>query len=488
MALVNITPVAWSVPVEPIEGLEPYGMTQEVLQETFSLFRNVMREPTGMRNKYSDSVITFSDAGKSFTISPLSGSFEYYISGKKYTVSTALTFTLPVVSPASLNEGQWFFYFTAAGLQGSQTAWILTDPVVPVANGYWDSTNQKWIRENEERHGVRMDSETHRLLHRTDGSKVDQDVTKLQITNFTVSGDGTQNVHAQFGITDGTFFDEDISIDIVHSNTPTNFFEQYLRPYAKLPGFYLNGPDYWRERTATDFPVYHNVTGPCSYNMLSGGNWSAQPCTDGYFFATWLIYTDDIREPVIWILGQRQDPDLISAINNNTRFGNPINGEVGLQIPRRFSEEFYFYKKLIWETKTTFTNTPRARLRYVATSTEITPASDRYAMIGAYNGLASNKFLEFYPGQSSDVAPFPIPEASYLRVLALGAVAASTGTVSIYKNGNFTTPIETIALTAGTYAKKYITVQLATDDYLAAKVTSGSINKPRLTTWVQTSL
>jgi hypothetical protein len=488
MSLVTASPVAWSVPVETIEGLESSQVTQEVLQETYALFRNILREPTGMRNKYSDSNLSFDNVSKSFSISPKNGSFEYYISGKRYTVSTTLTFTLPVVSPASLNEGQWFFYFTASGLQGSQTAWVLTDPVVPVSNGYWDSTNQMWIRKNEERHGVRMDSDTHRLLHRTDGSKIDQDPTKLMIYNYSVNGSGNLSADAQFAITDGSFYDEDISVDIKHANVPSNPFEQFLQPYAKLPGFYLSGPDYWREKQATDFPVYSNPTGTCSYNMWNGTSWSTQPCTNGYFFATWLVYTDDYEEPVIWLLGQRQDSDLISAINNNTRFGNPINGIQGLTIPRRFSEEFYFYKKLIWETSTSFTNTPRARLRYVATSTEVTPASDRYAMIAAYNGLASNKYLEFYPGQSSDVAPFPIPEPSYIRILALRSVASSTGTVSIYKNGNFTTPIASVALSAGQYAKVSITVQLNADDNLTAKVTSGSINKPALTMWIQTSL
>jgi hypothetical protein len=489
MSSASATPVAWSVPVETIEGLEDSAVTQEVLQETYALFRNIMLEPTGMRRKYLDSVISYSDAGKSFSISPLPGSsFEYYISGKKYTVSTTLTFTLPTVANPALNEGQWFFYFDVNGLQGSQTAWVITDPIVLVSNGYWDSTNQIWIRKNEERHGVRMDSDTHKLLHRTDGSKIDQDPSKLMIYNYTLNGTGTLNTDAQFGITDGTFYDEDVSVDIKHANVPANPFEQYLQPYAKLPGFYLIGTDNWRKHQATDFPIYHNPTGTCSYNMLSGSTWSVQPCTNGYFFATWLIYTDDYEEPVIWVLGQRQDSDLISAINNNTRFGDPINGTPGLSVPRRFSEECYFYKKLIWETSTSFTNTPRARLRFVATSTEITPASDRYAAIAAYNGNASNRFLEFYPGQTSDTSPFPIPDSSYLRTMTLTSTAASTGTVTIYKSTNLTLPIATISLSGSVYVKSVFAVQLLANDKLVAKVTSGSINKPCLTLWVQTSL
>lgn len=486
--LVSVTPVARSVPHDPIDGLEVSQDTQKALEQLMKLFRYVEKEPTGMPNKYSDSVIDFSNTGKSFSISPLSGSFDFYIRGKEYTVSTTLTYVLPTVANPADNEGVWFFYFTDAGLQGSQTVWDLRSPLVPLANGYWDSTNQVWIRENEERHGVTMDFDTHRLLHRTEGSKVEQEASSLVMLNYTTSGDGSMDVHAQYGISDGVFFDEDISIDIKHAAVPVNHFEQYLRPYASLPGFYLSGVDYWRKKTATSFPVYNNTVGTCSYNYWNGSAWQLQPCTNGYFFATWLVYTDDVHEPVIWLLGQREDPDLISAVNNNTRLGNPLNGLPGLSIPRKFSEEFYFYKKLIWETSTSFTNTPRARLRYVAATSEIVTASDRYAMIGSYNGNAANRYLEFYPGQGSDTAPFPIPELSYLRTIALRAVANSTGTVSIYKYPDFTNAITSISLSNSMYAKKFVTIQLNPDEFLTAKVTQGSINKPALTMWIQTSV
>lgn len=476
---VRVTPVARAVPHEPIEGLEVSYETQTALNAIFHLFRSVMKEPTGFVNKYSDSVLTFTDATRTISIAPTGASFDYYIRGKVYTVSSPQSCQIPAVA----NEGLWFMYFDATGAcVVSQTPWDLTAAVAPIATGYWDSTNAKWIRKNEERHGVTMDFDTHRLLHRAEGAKVDiQTVGSLTIGNYVTDGDGSLNSHAQYSVSNGTYFDEDLALDIKHAAVPANPFEQFLTPTAKIPVFYLSGADSWRMKTADTYPIFQNPPGTCYYNRLNAGTWNLQPCTNGYYFATWLVYTDDLSEPVITILGQRQDVDLISAINLNTRSG--------LILPRRFSEEMYFYRKIVWQTDTTYANTPKARIRYVATTVEITPSNDRYSVICSYNGNAgTGKFLEWYPGQTSDTSPFPIPESSYIRTVTLSTTAASTGTLSFYKSTDLATSILDVSLSASVYTKVNAAIPLLADDKLVTKVSAGSFNKPALTMFVQTSL
>lgn len=468
---------AQNIPHDTISGMETSDNVQSGLDYLMKLFRDVMKEPTGMVNKYVDSTLVYNNTTRTVSISPKLTSFDYYIRGKIYTVTTTLSYQI------TDTEGLWYFYFDVNGIfQGSQTAWSLLDPTVPVCTGYWDSVNNLFIRDNEERHGVTMDADTHRLLHRCEGAKIDTTYPQgLVIGNYTEAGNGSLDSHAQYSVSNGTYFDEDISIDIVNAITPANPFEQRLSPIAYVPVFYLlNGGD-WRRKNATQFPFYENPPALPYYNLFSAGVWSVAPVTNNYFFATWLIYSDANTEPVLTILGQRQDSDLISAVNNNTR--------ANLILPRKFSEEFYFYRKLVWEVSTSFTNTPKCRLRYVATSTETTAANDRYCAICNYNGNAGiGKYLEFYAGQSSDTSPFPIPEPTFIKSLMLGVVAASTGTISLYRQTDIVNPILTISLAAASYIRTNHALLLAADEKLVAKVTSGSFNKPALTVFFQTNL
>jgi hypothetical protein len=471
---------AQNIPHDVIVSMETSTNVQTGLEYLMKLFRDVQGEPTGFPRKYTDSILTFDNGTRTFSIAPKTPtytSFEYYIRGKVYTVTTTHSYVV------TDTEGLWYFYFDASGvLRGSQTPWLLSDPVAIIATGYWDAANNLWIRDNEERHGTTMDYDTHRRMHLVEGSQIQTTYPQgLLITNYTDNGDGTLNSHAQYAITDGVYFDEDISIEIKHSASPANPFEQILYPIAYVPVFYLlNGGD-WRKKNGTQFPIYENPPSLPYYNQNNAGTWSLQPVTNNYFFATWLIYSDALTEPVLTILGQRQDPDLISAVNNNTK--------AGLLLPRKFSEEFYFYKKIIWEASTSFTNTPKARIRFIAISTETAPANDRYLAICNYNGNAgTGKYLDFYPGQSSDLSPFPIPESTFVKTLILTAIASSTGTVSIYKSTDLVNPILNISLSTSKYQRVNIAYLLSSDDLLVAKVSAGSINKPALTMFFQTNL
>ena len=227
----DVTQVAESTPLNEIEGLDASDV-QKGIYEIFSLFRHGILEPTGFARKYHDSVMTYDAATRTFSIRPLNESYIVYVRAKKFVKTTTESFQIP----ATDNEGLWFFSFDENGvIQGSQDVWDLRNPIAPISTGYWDSDNSIWITENEERHGIVMDADTHRRMHLADGSKVSLDASLLAIINYTESGDGSQNSHAQYGITDGTYFDEDIDVNIVHKDTPTENFEQYLRPYAKLP-------------------------------------------------------------------------------------------------------------------------------------------------------------------------------------------------------------------------------------------------------------
>jgi hypothetical protein len=474
-----ITQVAKSTPFDNSTHNFNETDVQASLDYILNIFKNVIKEPTGFVNKFLDSTISFDNSTRTFSITPKTPThtqYQYCINGKIYTETTTKTIIISNI------EGLHYIWFdTNQSLQESTSVWDLSSSITPVSMIYWDSSNGIALRIGEERHGVILDKDTHKYLHKVEGPRIGLDPTHFVLGDYVLNGDGSLNSHAQYSITNGTIYDEDLFVDIINSATPTNNFEQKLSPIIYAPVFYLLGTDTWNMKTADSFPFYQNNPNPCYYNYNNMGTWSLANCTNTYYFATWLVLTTSIVEPVAVILGQRQDMDLISAINNNTKSG--------LILPRKFNDEMYLLKKLIWQTDTSYTNTPKARLVYIATTTEINPANDRYQALCNYNGNAgSGKYLDFFPGQSSDTSPFPIPESSYLRTLILTASANSTGTMSVYFSTDLVNPVASISLSNNKYARQDFALYLPQDTQLVTKILSGSINKPGALLWVQTSL
>lgn len=117
--------------------------------------------------------------------------------------------------------------------------------------------------------------------------------------------------------------------------------------------------------------------------------------------------------------------------------------------------------------------------------------NDRYPVDCFYNGNAgATRFLEFFTNiDSSQInAPFIPPENSKIITIVAGAVANSTGVVSIYKNGNYATSIYDITYTNN---RKIIltglTIALTALDDISIRVSSGSINKPYIRFWINTA-
>lgn len=107
-------------------------------------------------------------------------------------------------------------------------------------------------------------------------------------------------------------------------------------------------------------------------------------------------------------------------------------------------------------------------------------------ILGSYNGNANvGRYLEFFPGIDSLTAPYFIPVNSYIVAFTLSAIANSTGTVGIFKTSNLVTPLTTLSLTANKNVFNItLGVPLNQGDFIAARVTSGSINKPYIVWYI----
>ncbi len=350
---------------------------------------DVRGEATGFPNR-TDTIISFTTSTRTFSIAPTGASFDFYYRGSKYTKNTAQTVQI------TDTEGSWTFYFDGAGVLQAAQSFPGHKNAVIVANVYWDATNKSKVVVGEERHGLTMDGDTHTYLHKTVGTRYN---SGLSLT-ASLTGTGNSNVDAETAITGGIIFDEDIQHTIVHSATPTNIFEQNLGTTgagvvtspAKLPVYYRSGASgYWRKIAATAFPVYGNGTSTTiSYNNPAGP-WTVPPATSGYFVAAWIMATNNINEPVIAIVGQRQDNTIATARSNNTydtlSFGS---------LP--FEETKVLYR-VIFETKNSFNNGVASRIVDIQDLRSVSnlPGGTYVASAhGALSGLSNDDHTQYF--------------------------------------------------------------------------------------------
>lgn len=325
---------------------------------------SLSQEYTGFPNR-TDSVFSFTDATRTFSIAPVSTSFDYYQNSVKYTKTVLDSVQI------SNTSGIWFIYYVGTTLTASQTAWDLSASV-PVCILYWNATLAQALFLCEERHGLVMDWATHEYLHNINGTRY---INGFNISGYTLNTDSDSAVQIQ--LANGGLADEDILINIAHAATPINAFEQYLLKPAKIPVFYKEGiTGEWRKDTATDFYFKNTTNGLVNYNSFTT-TWGQTEVSNGYFVAYWIFATNKLTEPIIAVQGQRQDNLLTSAKDFNT-FESLVLGS--------FFVEFKLLYRVILQTKTSYVGERKALIADVVDyRTTQTSASSVSGSISPYH-------------------------------------------------------------------------------------------------------
>jgi hypothetical protein len=311
------------------------------------------QEPQGFVNR-TDSLISFDDASRTFTIQPAvsGGSYTIYAEGIKVVKSGIET--VVIGSGTALNY--LHFDTTPPYNVHTKTTGFNFDTDIPIAFIHWNSDINQSTFFGEERHGIRMDSVTHKWIHNTFGV---QYISGLSIGGYVLLGDGSSNSHAQIDISDGVLYQEDIIVNITDDNgsNSANEFVQPLSPIAYIPVYYHSGSTgQWVRDVATAFPLKYNAT-RAQYNLYSGGTWTTPNVTNNRYFAMWIVATNDMNDPILSIMGQREDSSINAAENNNN--WNDINLT---NIPTQELRPLY---RLIFVTNDTFANTPKSSLQSI---------------------------------------------------------------------------------------------------------------------------
>jgi hypothetical protein len=298
-------------------------------------------EPIGHEDK-TDSVISFNESTREFSIAPVSTSYTVWCTGKRYIKTSTETVEIPDTS------GLYYIYFNSSGSLAYKTTFFTWDQDTPTAYVYWNENDNKAYFFADERHGITLDWATHEYLHRTRGAAI---ANGFGANNYTLTGDGSLDAHAKIDIANGTFFDEDLQVDIEHSASPTaNTWQQRLQSGAYIPVFYrLN--NHWTKDIATQFPVKNGGT-RAQYNLNTAGTWSATTIDNAKYGVMFLVATNNLNEPVLAIMGQQQYTDQGSA-EASTWDGLDLTGFPVV--------EFRPLYKIVFQTATAYVNTPKTK-------------------------------------------------------------------------------------------------------------------------------
>lgn len=293
----------------------------------------ITKEPTGFASR-TDNTLTFTDGSLQFSIAPTGASFTVYIKGKEIVISSTLNVNWTDV------EGLHYFYIDANGaLQTSTT--FSTDfftEYAYVTYIYWDATGNESLFRGEERHGIIMDPATHSYLHKTRKTVWESGFTP---SDFTIAGGApTGLTEAQFDLSAGVLWDEDIKFDI---NSINNL--------AGVPIFYKEGASaVWRRQTSSGFGVRF-VTSRAAYNQFTGGVWTqTEVSANSNYVLAHVCATTSHVNPVIFIQGEVEYNTLAQA---TAGAATEVNALSLANLP---FEEFKFICTVIYQTSSLWTN------------------------------------------------------------------------------------------------------------------------------------
>ena len=306
------------------------------------------QQPQGFVNR-TDSRISVS--GNVFRIEPTGSSYSYYNKGVKVIKTSGDSLTIP-----NLTQINYIHFDTINNQISNKTTSFDFSTDIPIAYIAWNSgvgPSGQMTFFAEERHGIVMDTSTHKWIHYTFGA---QYVEGLSISNYSTSGNGSSNSDATIAIGNGLLYQEDIEINITDSSSADPFCQE-LSPIAQIPVYYHEGSTgQWVKNAATNYPVKYGANGP-QYNLLTGGTWSTPDVSPGgatRYFAVWILATNQIDDPIISIMGQRVDSNPGSAESNNSW------SDVNLtNLPLSEVKPLY---RLIFAGDSDFTNTPKCYL------------------------------------------------------------------------------------------------------------------------------
>lgn len=364
------------------ENLRRKGLTDGMMS---AIIDRCYNEPYNMRTSGfevaggTDAIITFSNATRIFSITPFDPSYEgydprftfYAWSGEPTLIRKFEAEEIEIPD----EEGLYVIYYSSTSETSVQILNYIKNPTeaeiiniylkkVIVAWVYWDAENSEAVYFGDERHGSEWNPPIHWYVHQVFNAKLKEG---LNLQSFSI-GDGSLNAHAQFGVQAGTFFHEDIEVDVSAIASTAGLPVQWLKSASKLP----------RIETRSGYPVLGSTR--LFYNNLTTG--AKTQCSDETFVLCHIFASNCITYPVIAVMGTAEyltkNDAVLAALDELETLKTLIPQQTFLPLGT-----------VIYENQEAFTNSVNAR---------VVPASNSYNYInwndGSYEEIISEVISE----------------------------------------------------------------------------------------------
>jgi hypothetical protein len=303
----------------------------------------------------NDFIVTWTNGTRTFTIAPTGVSFQFYSNNTLYTKSALESIVIPNVT------SNYYFYYDATGTLAVTTSFVpaLILSYSFIAMLYWNTT-QAVPDLMLEGHQSKMEPQDHYYLHDTIGCAYDR-VVGGQLPSVTSDGDGSTNAMIEFSATPGAIWDEDLEWIIPVKNLTDN-----------IAVMWKTGAGVWNSDATLPYMVRTTGSGRAAYNQFTGGAWQLTEIADTDFLLMHLFSVPGLTTRWLLIMGTTQYVDINSAVAGASTEILTISG---IPVP-----EFKAIASFVIQTATAYANTPKSRVRALATGVDF--IDWRHAQIG----------------------------------------------------------------------------------------------------------
>lgn len=301
-----------------------------------------------------DSEISFDAVTRIFTIQPFNPLVDGYIPRFLFYSWSTEAILHRIFEPLEIEipneEGLFCIYFDKEPDPGrNQILTVAKNPTeqqlrnlytskVIVSFIYWDFENQSVIYFGDDRHGSEWNPQIHWYLNKSFGARRK---TGLQISEFVINGDGSENNHAQFLISAGTILHDDFELEIPASGltVPVLYFST-----ANAPRFAVNNVFSVLKGSNR---LYYNAN-QNSLAEADNGNFVIY-----HYFATNEI--GDSTRKIISVMGTSQYTSVQAAYTGNHAELNDIEKLLPMQA-------HCYIDSAIFQTSNDYTNAVKSRI------------------------------------------------------------------------------------------------------------------------------
>jgi hypothetical protein len=263
------------------------------------IFDIALRQPTGFEKLANgapptDSLVTYNPATRTVSVAPTGTSFNYWLKGVEYTISSTQQLTHADTTAI------WFFYWNSSNtLTLSTTPWSIMEDV-PIAAMYYNSTLADGFC-LEERHGATRSPHWHYSEHFTRGTYWNDD--GLALSGYTEQPASPIDSDNQWAVSSGTIHDEDIANAL--NGISAGSYEVFYRSGA-------SGEWTWSNNNV---PLLAGTY--IQYNEWTGATWQLTDAANNnyvnYFIFAVPVINADTKYNIVVIPGQDVFSTLVSA-------------------------------------------------------------------------------------------------------------------------------------------------------------------------------